>query len=99
MRLGKMIGASRRSKGWTLRDLEKASGVANTLISRIETGKVIDTGFSNVVRLVDALGISLDRAATAERAKLKVLREASERKLNANHSWGGEDVEPWEVLR
>lgn len=74
MRLGELIGIARECKGWTLRDLEKVSGVSNALISQIETGKVKDPGFTTVVRLVDALGVTLDRAATAERAKFDVLR-------------------------
>lgn len=74
--LGELIGIAREVKGWTLRDLERASGVSNPLISQIETGKVRDPGFSTVVRLVDALGITLNRAAIAERSKLNVLRNA-----------------------
>lgn len=79
MRLGELIGVARECKGWTLRDLEKASGVSNPLISQIETGKVKDPGFATVVRLVDALGITLDRAATSERARLDVLRKSAAR--------------------
>ena len=75
MTLAELIGVARECKGWTLRDLEKASGVSNALISQIETGKVRDPGFTTVVRLVDALGITLNRAATAERAKLNILRQ------------------------
>ena len=75
MRLGELIGVAREVKGWTLRDLEKASGVSNPLISQIETGKVKDPGFSTVIRLVDALGITLDRAAQGERYKLGILRK------------------------
>lgn len=77
--LGELIGLARELKGWTLRDLEKQSGVSNALISQIETGKVKDPGFSTVIRLADALGFSLDRAATSERSKLHVLRQAAER--------------------
>jgi transcriptional regulator with XRE-family HTH domain len=80
MRLGELIGVARECKGWTLRDLEKASGVSNPLISQIEHGRVKDPGFATVVRLVDALGITLDRAATSERARLDVLRKAAARK-------------------
>lgn len=75
MTLGELIAVAREVNGWTLRDLEKASGVSNALISQIENRKVRDPGFTTVVRLVDALGISLDRAATAERARLDVLRK------------------------
>jgi transcriptional regulator with XRE-family HTH domain len=79
MRLGELVAVARECKGWTLRDLEKASGVSKALISQIETGKIKDPGFTTVVRLVDALGVTLDRAATAERAKLEVLRQSQER--------------------
>lgn len=83
MILGDLIGTARECKGWTLRELEKVSGVSNALISQIETGKVRDPGFATVVRLVDALGVTLDRAAKAERAKMQILRQSrarSERK-------------------
>ena len=53
-RLGELIGIARECKGWTLRELERASGVSNALISQIETGKIKDPGFSTVVRLVEA---------------------------------------------
>lgn len=86
MRLGELIGVARECKGWTLRELERASGVSNALISQIETGKVRDPGFTTVIRLVDALGVTLDRAATAERSKLDVLREAAARKAKARQS-------------
>lgn len=76
MTIGELIAVARECKGWTLRDLEKASGASNPLISQIETGKVRDPGFTTVIRLMDALGLSLDRAASNERGKLKVLREA-----------------------
>lgn len=77
MRLGELIAIARECKGWTLRDLEKKTGISNALISQIETGKVKDPGFSIVVRLTDALGVSLERAAKTvmtAREMLKVLR-------------------------
>ena len=83
MSLGELISVARECKGWTLRDLEKASGVSNPLISQIESGKVKNPGFSTVVRLVDALGITLDRAATSERARLNVLRAALTKETQA----------------
>lgn len=80
MTLGEYIAVARECKGWSQRDLEKASGVSNPLISQIETGKVKDPGFATVVQLVDALGLSLDRAASGIRSRLDVLREAAKRK-------------------
>jgi transcriptional regulator with XRE-family HTH domain len=80
MTIGELFAVARECKGWTIRDLEKFSGVSNALISQIETGKVKNPGFTTVVRLVDALGVTLDRAAVAERAKRDVLRKAEVRK-------------------
>ena len=63
MRLGELFAIARECKGWSLRELEKESGVSNALISQIETGKIKDPGFSTVVRLTRALGIGIERAA------------------------------------
>lgn len=80
MRLGEIIAIARDCKGWTLRDLERASGVSNALISQIETGKTKDPGFATTVQILDALGVKLDRAAVDIRARLKVLRESAARR-------------------
>jgi transcriptional regulator with XRE-family HTH domain len=73
MRIGELIAIGRECKGWTLRELEKESGVSNPLISQIETGKVKDPGFATVVRLCEALGISIERAA--QTASLKAVKQ------------------------
>lgn len=72
MRLGELIAIGRECKGWTLRDLERETGISNALISQIETGKVKDPGFTTVVRLIEALGINIERAAAT--ASLKTLK-------------------------
>jgi transcriptional regulator with XRE-family HTH domain len=72
MRLGELLAIGRECKGWTLRRLEKECGISNALLSKIETGHVKDPGFSTVVRICEALGIKIDRAA--ETASLKVLK-------------------------
>lgn len=64
MRLGELIAIGRECKGWTLRDFERETGISNALISQIERGHVKDPGFSTVVKLCRALGISIDRAAS-----------------------------------
>lgn len=73
MTLGDLIAIARECKGWTLRDLETVSGVSNALISQIETGKVASPGFATVVSIVDALGISVERAARTVRPPTQVL--------------------------
>lgn len=74
MRLGELIAIARECKGWTLRDLEKHCGVSNAYLSQIETNKIKDPGFSSVVRIIDALGISIERAAQTARPPLSALR-------------------------
>lgn len=70
MKLGELIAIARECKGWTLRDMERATGVSNALISQIERGHVKDPGFSTVIKMVDALGLSMERvAATARPSK------------------------------
>lgn len=77
---GELIGIARECKGWTLREVEKRTGVSNALISQIERGHVKDPGFSTVIKLADALGLKLDRLAEPARNQiasefaLKVLR-------------------------
>jgi transcriptional regulator with XRE-family HTH domain len=66
MKLGELISLSRELKGLTLRDLERKSGVSNAVISQIETGHVKEPGFRTVVKLADALSLSLKRLADAE---------------------------------
>lgn len=64
MKIGELVAIARECKGWTLRDLERETGVSNALISQIEHGHVKDPGFSTVVKLCRALGLSVDRAAS-----------------------------------
>ena len=74
MRLGELIAIARECKGWTLRDLERECGVSNALLSQIETGKVRNPGFVTIVRIAEALGIKIERAA--ETVRLKPLPKA-----------------------
>lgn len=68
--LGELIGIARECKGWTLRELEKRTGVSNALISQIETGRVKDPGFGTIIKLADALGLKLDRVAEPTRNQI-----------------------------
>ena len=77
MTVGEIINLARQIKGWTLRDLERESGISNALISQIETGHVKDPSFTKVVRLCEALGLPLDKVA--ERVSLKALKKVLRR--------------------
>lgn len=67
MKFGELIAIGRECKGWTLRDMERETGISNALISQIEHGRVKDCGFRTAITLLDALGISLERAAKTVR--------------------------------
>lgn len=83
LKVGEIIALVREAKGMSQRDLEKASGVSNALISQIETGKVKDPGFSTIIRLARALDLSINRLAAPFESYLdhmpKVLRQAEKR--------------------
>lgn len=66
MKLGELINLSRELKKLTLRELEKRSGVSNSLISQIESGHVKDPGFRTVCKLAGVLGVSLKRLSETE---------------------------------
>ena len=59
-RLGQRIAKARKAQGLTLRELEKASGISNPLISQIERGLVREPGFRTVGKLAKALGLKLE---------------------------------------
>lgn len=61
--LGQYVRAAREGGGYTLRSLEKLSGVSGPLISQIETGRVWKPGFWVIVKLAQALGLKLDDLA------------------------------------
>lgn len=69
MRLGKLIASTRKHQGLTIRELEFLSGISNPMICQIETGRIKEPGFFKVVKLCDALGISIQRAAQATRSR------------------------------
>lgn len=74
MKLGELIAIGRECKGWTLRDLERETGISNALLSQIETGHIKNPSFVTVVRITEALGISIERAA--QTASLEPLKAA-----------------------
>ncbi len=72
MRLGELLKLAREIKGWTIRDLERETGISNALISQVETGRIKEPSFTNVVRMSEALGLKIERAA--ECVSLKALK-------------------------
>jgi len=59
MRLGAEIRKARIDKGWQQQDLQKATLISQTYLSKIELDKV-DPSISVVVRIAKALNVSID---------------------------------------
>jgi transcriptional regulator with XRE-family HTH domain len=66
VRVGELILVARECKGWTLRDLEKHTGISNALLSQIETGYIKNPSWKNVVKIAKALNLKLERLAACE---------------------------------
>jgi transcriptional regulator with XRE-family HTH domain len=66
MKLHEAIAYARDVKGMTLRQLEKATGISNALLSQIETGHIQEPSFRNVVKIAKALGLKLDKLARTD---------------------------------
>jgi len=59
MELSDMIKAARAERGYSLRDLARIVGVSKSTVSRWESGYIGDIKRDKVVRLSQALGISI----------------------------------------
>lgn len=53
--LGKYISRIRRSKCFSIRELEKRTGISNAYISQIETGKVKEPSCNKLFKISEAL--------------------------------------------
>jgi transcriptional regulator with XRE-family HTH domain len=63
--LGREIKKARADKGWKQQDLQAATKLSQTYLSKIELGKV-DPRFSIVQRIAQALEVSLDQLGKNE---------------------------------
>lgn len=66
MKIGELIQIARELKGWTIRDMEKKTGISNALISQIETGHIKSPSWKNIVKIAKALNLKLERLALCE---------------------------------
>ena len=58
---GKTVHNARKAKGWTLSDLEKASGLASSTLSLIERGELPPPREPRTSKLAHVLGLDKDR--------------------------------------
>ena len=69
MSLGREIKKIRAEKGWQQQDLQVATGLSQTYLSKIELDKV-DPRFSIVKRIARALCVSIDRLAQEDNSNV-----------------------------
>ena len=67
--IGAMVKRRRSILGWSQRDLSLASGLAQSAISRLETGRLSGVRFGRFAKLVAAMG-GLDPSAPHPRRRL-----------------------------
>jgi transcriptional regulator with XRE-family HTH domain len=60
MVLGQRLRQLRKGRHWTQQDLERESGVAQGIITNIETGRTPNPTAQTVQRLADALEVPVD---------------------------------------
>jgi len=60
MPLGTRLKRERERKGWSQNELSRLSGVRQSLISELESGKKRDTTGSVLKRLARTLGVTMD---------------------------------------
>lgn len=61
--IGQALREARLEAKLSARDLERVTGMATAAISQIETGVRKDPGFSTVLRLARAIGVSMEDLA------------------------------------
>jgi transcriptional regulator with XRE-family HTH domain len=83
--LGVILSGARLRHGWTLRDAERETGIANAHISQMETGKITAPGIVHLVKLARAYGLPLRRLleAAGQGGDWALVAEASEAEIRA----------------
>lgn len=74
--VGARFQALRKAAGRTQTDLAQAAGMRQEALSRFESGRAVDFSLGKLLRLLDALDLTLDlRPRTARPSLTDVLRE------------------------
>ena len=73
--LGRHLGEIRRTLGLTLKEIEKATGIAASTLSKVQNGQA-SLSYENLVRLANGLGIEVAHLFTSRELDLKMGRRA-----------------------
>lgn len=92
MKLHDAIAQARYAKKLSLVDLEKLTGIANSILSNIETGKMVEPSFYKMVKIAAALGVDLDVFARTEMRPRVNQRQRRERAQRMRATWQDPDA-------
>ncbi len=73
--LGRHLGEIRRNLGLTLKEIEKATGIAASTLSKVQNGQA-SLSYENLVRLANGLSIEVAHLFTSRELDLKMGRRA-----------------------
>ena len=82
---GSIIRRVREDKGMSRNELSAKTGVAPRTLYNLETGKSDNFGLGNYLKLLDALGLSMD--VTLQDADVTVKAQPSAPKKQAESKW------------
>lgn len=69
MTVGPLLKRLRQKKGWTQKELSQRAGVRPALLSRLESGKQLDTQGHVLQRLARTLDVTVDELLAGEIAE------------------------------
>ena len=58
--VGQSLRRLRKARGWTQRQTSGKSGVSYVVVTKVEQGLTKDPAMSTLIKLADALGVTLD---------------------------------------
>lgn len=80
-KLGTTLRHLRSRKGFTVNDLAKLSGVGRDLLYDIENGTIVEPRLTNLIKLADALDVTLDQLVGRSALPPKASNETIEKVL------------------
>lgn len=80
-RVGRLIRAARRRRGWRQADVEAASGLDQTTVSLVERGRLRSLTLGLLVRAGEAVGVSLELQPRMTAAEVTRLLDAGHARL------------------
>ena len=86
--LGARLAEARKQRGWTLREAERRTGVANAHLSQIETGAILRPSLDTMVPLAAVYGLPLDELA-AQAGHLEALGGTGDQERGEEKADGG----------